>query len=256
MDLIEGIFENLFIFQVVTDLIKVSIGAGLCFGALKWRRGLLTTTAVGWGLFLGLLAALIFEDALGGTGAVICILTGLIVVPILTYTVPGVNRFVLGFLVSCKLLFMLTTVLAKAGSMEIETAIGLPLIGGMVVGLCLMAWTRVRVSAFVLGCTFLGASEIAPVISEWINRILFSVTGNFGYLFDPIDLFFALFKVELTDHWMLISMIVLMIWGGYRQIQQLKEKGIALDTPLIGFEVPEGKNGTIYTESGTVDTMK
>lgn len=256
MDIIEGILSNLLVFQIITDLIKVTAGAGLCFGALKWRRGLLTTTAIGWGLFLGILAAMFFGEVLGTGGAVICILAGLIGLPILTYTIPGVNRFVLGFLVSCKLLFMLTTVLAKAGMMDFEMAFALPLIVGTLAGLALMAWTKVRVSAFVLGCTFIGASEIAPVVSEWANRILFSVTGDYSYIFDPIDLFFALFKVELTDQWMLISMIILMIWGGYRQIQRLKAAGISLDTPLIGFESPTGPNGRIYTEEGPVDTMK
>ncbi len=256
MDIIEEILSNLLVFQIITDLIKVTIGAGLCFGALKWRRGLLTTTAIGWGLFLGVLAAMFFGEILGTGGAIICILAGFIGLPILTYTIPGVNRFVLGFLVSCKLLFMLTTVLAKAGKMDIEMVFALPLIVGTLAGLALMAWTTVRVSAFVLGCTFIGASEIAPVVSEWANRILFSVTGDYSYIFDPIDLFFALFKVELTDHWMLISMIILMIWGGYRQIQRLKELGIPLDTPLIGFESPTGPNGRIYTKKGPVDTMK
>lgn len=215
----------------------------------------MTTTAIAWGLFLGVILALITSKTLSEGGAVICVLAGVIGLPILTYTVPGVNRFILGFLVSCKLLFMLTTVLAKKNAIEIEAAIMVPLVVGTIVGLCLMVWTRVRVSAFVLGCTFIGASEIAPVVSEWVNRIFFSVTGDIGYLFDPIDLFFALFKVELTDQWMLISMIILMIWGGYKQIKNLKANGIALDTPLIGFEVPRGDNGKIYTKDGSIDTM-
>ena len=59
MDTIEKILSNLLIFQIVIDIIKVTVGAGLCFGALKWRRGLLTTTAVGWGLFLGFLLAMV-----------------------------------------------------------------------------------------------------------------------------------------------------------------------------------------------------
>ena len=95
-----------------------------------------------------------------------------------------------------------------------------------------------------------------PVISEWINRIFFAATGDISYLFDPIDLFFALFKIELTDHWMLIAMIVFMIWGGYKQINNLKKNGIPLDTPLIGFESPTGPNGRIYTKSGHIDTME
>lgn len=256
MGAIEQILSNLLLFQIITDLIKVTIGAGLCFGALKWRRGLLTTTAIGWGLFLGIIASLLFMDALGIVGVVVFVLTGLIVLPILTYTVPGVNRFVLGFLVSCKLLFMLTTVLVKANTIDIGMAFGLPLVAGTIIGLILMACTEVRVSSFILGCTFIGASEIAPVVSEWINRLLFSATGDYSYIFDPIDLFFMLFKVELTDQWMLISMIVLMIWGGYKQIKRLKEEGIPLDTPLIGFESPTGPNGRIYTDKGYVDTIK
>lgn len=256
MDFMEGILENLLIFQIVTDLIKVTIGAGLCFGALKWRRGLLTTTAIWWGFFLGILAAAVMGEMTGGDGALVCVVVGVIVLPILTYTVPGVNRFVLGFLVSSKLFFMLTTVLAKDGAMGLEYAVFVPLLAGTVVGLILMAWTRMRISAFVLSCTFVGASEIAPVISEWVNRIVFSATGDISYLFDPIDLVFAIFKLELTDKWMLISMVILMIWGGYKQIGRLKEQGISLDTPLIGFEVPKADNGKIFTNKGAIDTMK
>ena len=35
MDTIEKILSNLLIFQIVIDIIKVTVGAGLCFGALK-----------------------------------------------------------------------------------------------------------------------------------------------------------------------------------------------------------------------------
>lgn len=255
MDFVERILSNLLVFQIITSLLKVTIGAGLCFGALKWRRGALTGTAMAWGVVLGVLAAVLFSDTLGESGGIICVLVGLIVLPILTYTVPGVNRFVLGFLVSSKLFFMLTTVLVKEGAIDWATTFALPLVAGTVVGLILMAWVKMRVSAFVLACTFIGASEIAPVISEWINRIFFSVTGDFGYIFDPVDMAFALFKVELTDQWMLISMIVLMIFGGRKQIASLRENDIPLDTPLIGFESPYGKNGRIYTDRGTIDTM-
>lgn len=138
--------------------------------------------------------------------------------------------------------------------MDVGQAVLLPIVAGTVVGLGLMAWTKVRISAFVLGCSFIGASEIAPVISEWMNRLCYTVTGNAKYLLDPIDILFALIKVELTDHWTLIAMIVLMAWGGYKQIQRIKANGIPLDTPLIGFETPNGKNGRIHTKNGHIDT--
>jgi len=213
----------------------------------------LTSTAIGWGGLLGLVIAVFLAEIGGGTGALFGFLIGLIGLPILTYTIPGVNRFILGFLVSCKLFFMATTVLMKNGTMDIGMAFALPLVAGTLTGLCLMAWTKVRVSAFVLGCNFIGASEVAPAASDLINHILFSVTGDYSILFDPYDLFFALFKVELTDGWTLLAMILLMIWGIYKQIKSLNEHNIPLDTPLIGFESPF--NGRIYTKDGYIDTI-
>lgn len=254
MEFLEMVLTNLAVFQIVTEIIQVTIGVGLCFGALKWRKGLLTTTAIGWGFVLGIFFAVIFGDILGGTGALTCVVIGVLVMPILTYTVFSVNRFVLGFLVSCKLLIMLTTVLAKEGMMDIQTTVMMPLIGGTIVGLCLMAWTRVSVSAFVLGCSFLGSTEIASVVSEWINRLLFAVTGDYGYLIDPVDLLFGLFKIELTDEWMLISMIIFMSLGIYTQIQRLKANNIPLNTPVIVYESTTEPNGRIHTANGHIDT--
>ena len=50
-EVIEFLASNIVILEVLTDITGVIIGAGLCFGALKWRRGTLTTTAIGWGFF-------------------------------------------------------------------------------------------------------------------------------------------------------------------------------------------------------------
>lgn len=253
MDFFSTIISNMVVFEIISDLFSITIGAGLCYGALKWRRGLLTSTAIGWGALLGLVIAVFLTEIAGETGALIGFLTGLIGLPVLTYTVPGVNRFILGYLVSCKLFFMATTVLMKSGTMDIGTAFALPLAAGTLTGLCLMAWTKMRVSAFVLACSFIGASEIAPSISNLINRLIFSVTGDYSILFDPYDVFFALFKVELTDGWTLLAMILLMLWGGYKQIKSLNEHNIPLDTPLIGFEGPV--NGRVYTKNGYIDTI-
>ena len=74
----EEILARLLAFQIVIDLISVTVGAGLCFGALKWRRGLLTTTAIAWGLFLGVIVAMFVGEALGEAGAILCVLVGVI----------------------------------------------------------------------------------------------------------------------------------------------------------------------------------
>lgn len=256
MDTIEKILSNLFVFQIITDLFKVTIGAGLCFGALKWRKGLLSSTAIGWGAFLGAVVSALIADYFGAAGVIVCLLAGIVGLPILTYTVFGVNRFMLGFLVGCKLSFMVTTCLAKDGKMEILTALMLPLVAGTIIGIILMAWTQIRVSAFVLACSFVGASEAAPVISEWINRAGYALTGDPSWLLDPLDLIFALFKIELTDSWTLIALLVLMVVGIYTQISNMKKKNIPLDTPLIAYETTSGPNGRIYNQDGSfVDTL-
>lgn len=256
MNFIETIIKNWIIFEVIGSLINVTLGAGLCFGALKWRKGLLTTVAIGWGLVLGIALAVLANKPFGIVGVIVSILVGVIALPILTYRVPGVNRFMLGFLVSSKLLFMLTTVLVKESAMEISTAVAVPLIGGAVIGFILMAWKQMRVSAFVLGCTFIGASGIAPEIAKWINRIGFSLTGNPHFFFDPIDLIFAIFKIELTDTWTLVFMILFMAIGAYIQIRNMKKNGIAMDTPLIAYESSLGPNGRIYDKDGNhIDTL-
>ncbi len=255
-EVIEFLASNIVILEVLTDITGVIIGAGLCFGALKWRRGTLTTTAIGWGFFIGVFIVALMSDSIEEEGILFWLLVPTLLLPVLTYTVPGVNRFVLGYIVGFKLCFMLTTLLAKEGDIDVLQAIAIPVGFGTLLGLGLMAWTRVRVSAFILACSFLGASEIAPVIAKWINRLLFMATGSIEYIFDPIDMFFALFKVELTDGWTFLILLVLMAFGAYRQFRALKEKGVPLDTPIIGFETPDKRdNGKIYTDDGVIDTL-
>ena len=71
--------------QVVVDLTSLTVGGGLGFGAGKCRGGQETTTAIAWGLFLGFIAAMFVGEVLGEAGAIICVLVGLIGLPILTY---------------------------------------------------------------------------------------------------------------------------------------------------------------------------
>lgn len=261
MEVVEFIFENIVVFQVVSCLYDIALGTACCYGALKWRRGLITTVAIGWGVFLGFSLAIpmVFYGDANPFLLLLFPAIGTILLPILTYTIAGVNRFILGSIVSSKLLFMATTVMAKNGDIDFLSALLFPLIGGAVIGLVFMAWTGIRVSAFVFSCIFIGASGIAPNISKLINGTLFAATGDFSFLFDPIDVLFAFFSIELTDGWTLGAMIVLMAIFGYRQIRTMTRKGIPLNAPLIGFEVPEdvGENGRVYMDRNNyIDTMK
>ena len=94
-----------------------------------------------------------------------------------------------------------------------------------------------RVLPVVICCTFIGAGEIAPIISEWASRIKYTFSGDIADLIDPLDLIFALFKIELTDTVTFLAMLILLVTGCYFQIKRLKEQGIDLSTPVIGFEI-------------------
>lgn len=229
------------IFQLVTDIYDLIIGSALVYGALKWRKGLLTTTAFYWGIVLGFLGGGFISFSLDVTPSVIfiTIALGAIVLPILTYRIPAVNRFVLGFLVTMKLLYMLTTYLCKNGTMKFETAIVMPLMVATILGIIFMLLRQLSVLPFALGCVFLGASQVAPTIAKYVNQFVFGITHDYSLLFDPIDFIFALFKIELTDGWTLLFMIILICVGLPVQLKSIKQQGYTYDTPIIAFETDD-----------------
>lgn len=79
------------IFQIISDIFDMCIGSALIFGALKWRKGLLTTTAFYWGIVLGCLSGLFITFLLDADIGVviITIIIGAVIFPILTYCFFG-----------------------------------------------------------------------------------------------------------------------------------------------------------------------
>lgn len=245
-----GFLEGLIAYEIVFQIIDLAFGTWICFGALKWRKGLLTKVALCWGFILGVLFGIlslfiIDDDYL----FYICIFVGVILFPILTYTVPCVNRFTLGFVVITKLAFMCTTVIWKNGGMEIDKMFIDAALVGLIAGLIFAAWSEMAVGPFVLACAFLGASEAAPIIAKWINQFLFSITGDTSYLFDPLDFLFSLLKIELTDFWTLLAMVILMFLGVIKQLSSVKAQGYSYNTPIIAYETNNpNEHGKIYPE--------
>lgn len=229
------------VYQVITDLFDLTIGSGLIFGALKWRKGLLTATAFHWGIVLGAMGGIVFVYSTGGSPIYLLLFIGIgaILFPILTYTVPAVNRFVLGFVVIMKLMYMFTTYMFKEGHMEIAPAIILPLICGMILGIIFMFLKQMSVLPFVLGCSFIGASQYAATLPKYINQFIFGITHDYSLLFDPIDFIFALFKIELTDGWALLIIIIFMCIGIPLQLKSVKNQGYSYDTPIITYETSD-----------------
>lgn len=166
---------------------------------------------------------------------------GAIIFPVLTYSVPAINRFVLGFLITGKLSYMITTYMWKEGYIELRVATALPVVLAIIFGLIFMLMSQLSVLPFALGCIFIGASQVAPVISKFINQVEFGITQDYSLLFDPRDLIFAMFNIELTDGWTLFFMIVFMGLGLPYQLNYIKQQGYTYDTPIIVFET-DSKN--------------
>ncbi len=229
------------IFQIVTDIYDLLIGSALVFGALKWRKGLLAQTALYWGCVLGFFSGFLIFFFLDIDPLVIIatILIGAVIFPILTYCIPAVNRFVLGFLVVMKISYMVTTFLYRSGEIEIDMAIVIPLIFATIQGIIFMLLRQLSVLPFALGCVFIGASQVAPTIAKYVKQIIFSITHDYSLLFDPIDFIFALFKIELTDGWTLLFIIFLMSIGLPFQLRFIKQQGYTYDTPIIAFETDD-----------------
>lgn len=102
MEVLEFFFGNAVIFQVISFLYDITLGAACCFGALKWRRGLITTASIGWGIFLGFGFAILLIEYVDASLDLLLLfpIIGMILLPILAYNIAGVNRFVLGYIVS------------------------------------------------------------------------------------------------------------------------------------------------------------
>ena len=213
------------------------------FGALKWRKGLLSTVACYWGIVLGFLVGffLVYSRHIDIIAILITTIMGAIIFPVLTYSVPAINRFVLGFLITGKLSYMITTYMWKEGYIELRVATALPVVLAIIFGLIFMLMSQLSVLPFALGCIFIGASQVAPVISKFINQVEFGITQDYSLLFDPRDLIFAMFNIELTDGWTLFFMIVFMGLGLPYQLNYIKQQGYTYDTPIIVFET-DSKN--------------
>ncbi len=224
--------QRIVLLEFCNTIVSITVGGYLCFGALKWPRKLISLVALYWGIALGLLIGITFgREYKSGYIIVGCVLIGAIVFPILAYTVPAVNRFVIGFIVAMKLTFMVCTVFMKNGTLYIWNCIQISLIVAIGVGIILMLWKQMSISAFVLVCAFLGASQIAPEIGNLINEVDYVVNG--GIPIDLFDIFFSFFGIELTDTWTMIFMFIFMGLGICSGYIQLKKMGVANDMPLI-----------------------
>ena len=252
----EEFISRILTYKIAFDIFDALIGVGICYGALKWRKGLITTVAFYWGLILGGVVGMAltsrnmsyYSSSVDTTPLFLCLIAGGIVFPILTYKVAGVNRFVLGFIVITKLAYMITTVGVEEYGMDISTALTLPLLAGTVAGLVFMAWTKIKILPFVITCAFMGASQTAPKLANFTQMIRYGSTGDSELLPGVEDIILGLFRIELTDEWTLIWLVPIMATGMYFQFRSVRMQGYTLDTPLITYETDnQEEHGMIHS---------
>lgn len=240
MNELKQFFIYITYFRIFMDIWDIIFGSLIIFGALKWRKGLISSIAIQWGIYLGIILGFLLYNSLNIPIAVILSpIIGAIVFPILTYKIPAVNRFVLGFIVVMKFLYLVTTYLCKQGNMEFMNAICYPIIIGTISGIVFMFLRKLSVLPFVLGCVFIGSSQAASTLAKYTNQFIFGITHDPSLLIDPIDFIFALFKIELTDGWTLLFMVILMGIGIPLQLSFVKKQGYSYDTPIIAFETDD-----------------
>lgn len=242
LGLLEPMAGSILAFKIGSDILNVIFGTWMVFGALKWRKGLIAYTAIIWGAVLGLMSGFYMYDfSRSDTIIATCLLIGVLLFPVLTYAVPSVNRFVVGYIVFMKISFMVTTYLFKNGNLELDQMFLTPVVIGVLAGLILAVWTEMSVLPFIIACSFLGASYVAPTVAEYVNMILAGIAGDYWAWLDPLDVLFGIFRIELTDGWTLLFMAVFMGLGIPYQIKSVRAQGFTLDTPIVVYETSDPK---------------
>lgn len=266
-------FNIVVLIFIALNLLQTAVGAGLCFAPIKWQKGLITAMSIKLGMLAGgILATIItiylFDSEASGVPRsvaykyieyipaffVISVILGAIIMPVLTYTVSKINRFVLGYIVGSKLTIIFTVGAIHDGldeignylfngnlNIEIIIVMLMPVIIGSIFGIILASLDKFKISAYVVACSYIGASECAPNIEKYLGYIKAFLTGDIGAAIDPIDMIFSSYNIELNSMTTFVIIIILMGISSYYKIKSLLNQGYSLDTNIALLETEEGE---------------
>lgn len=225
--------EGLMYFLDLLILIRIGTGAVMCVFGYKWRKGLISIMALYIGFSLGMIAfALVIAAEMGaGIGIVIWLIITVGFV-IAAYKNIKLNHFLTAFLVGIKLFTMLIYFLMEQGIIEygwslIVVPVFLSTIGAIFV--C----GKFTYMAVVCCTAYIGAVEVAMGISKLLNGTLFAVTGDFGFLFNPIDFILSIMGIEMPSGLEVILIFIIFAIGAWYQRKILIKNNIDLSEVIV-----------------------
>lgn len=216
-------------------LIRFATSTIMCVYGYKWRRGLISITSLYIGLVIGAFL-LEFLLELNIMEIDLCIIVSLfvpILFSVLAYKWIWLNHFLIGFIASTKLLFMLIYGIMDKGIIDfnIDTLFSVPIIIGIAVGVFLS--THLKYAAVLLCLAYIGSVDLVMNFFDLLNKGLFIATGDIRYIFDIKDVIMQLVGIDIPSLSESVVIFVVTTISFIRQSSLLQKEGIDLSDYII-----------------------
>ena len=228
IEIISVVINAFLVLRLITSVV-------MCVYGCKWRKGLIATTSLYIGIFLGLLLLAFLMEVSSLEMEINLLISAVvpIVFTIMAYKCIWLNHFLTGFLVFNKLSFMVIFRLMSERVIDIDLKyiIAIPIIIGIIAGIIISVKF---INYAVLFCiVYIGTVDLVLSISEMINKALFVATSDLGFLFDPEDILLKLVGVDVPSVIEVIFIIVVGIISFILQKKLLDRQGISLSSYVV-----------------------
>lgn len=213
---------NLFI------IIKAITSAIMCVYGYKWHKGLIATMSTYIGFTLGCTITYVLLESGAELECIIIVPICTVVFAMCAYKVVWLNHFAAGYLLVIKITYMILYILMDNGIIETDGGIlfGVPIIIGFIAGLIICSVYNNYV--VILCVAFIGATELVPTVIDLINKTLFTITGDIGFIFDPRDFILGLFGIDTISTIEVIGILFVFGLSFLVQRKVLIDQGIDL----------------------------
>ena len=216
----------------VITVIRMLISAVMCVIGYKWKKGLIGTVALYWGVYIGAIFAILLSEINLGIISILPVFIVPILLSIMAYRIAVVNHFFACFLVVLKLVFMIGILLIEQGTLDLGSwIIAAPFILAILGGIIFC--TKLNYYALIFCFAYIGATELVPKVIDFFNKSLFLATGDISTIFDPQAFLLNLVGVELPDMMTTIGIIVVMIISFIIQSFIAKTENIDLSKQVL-----------------------
>ncbi len=183
----------------------------MCIYGYKWSKGLIGIMASYFGGAIGLVISYYLIESGEQVDSLLAIPICAAIFMVMAYNIPWVNHFSAGAIIGTKVSHMIGFALMQEGIIDydIEALLVVPLIFGLIVGLITSGIFKNYV--VILCMAFIGAINVVPDIVELMNGSLFAITGDIGYIFDPIDFILSFFGIETISGIEVVGIIIVFV---------------------------------------------